>query len=63
MSIGPKVVKLTNNIYKIDAMLDLPQNSPPKVKIPTLPIIVDQKYEPPNKNSSTEYIVYAYVPF
>ena len=33
-------------------MLDLAQNFPPKVKIPTLTIVVDQKYDPPNKNSS-----------
>ena len=38
-------------------MLDLAQNSPPKIKIPTPPtIIVDPKYEPPNKNSSLLYI-------
>ena len=37
-------------------MLDLAQNSPPKVKIPTLTIIVDHKYDPPNKNSSILYI-------
>ena len=30
-------------------MLDLARNSPPKVKIPTLTIVVDQKYDPPNK--------------
>ena len=30
-------------------MLDLAQNSPPEVKIPTLTIIVDQKYDPPKK--------------
>ena len=30
-------------------MLDLAQNSPPKVKIPTLTIIVDKKQDPPNK--------------
>ena len=33
-------------------MLDLAQSSPPKVKIPTLTIIVDQKCELSNKNSS-----------
>ena len=27
----------------VDAMVDLAQNSPPKVKIPTLTIIVDKK--------------------
>ena len=37
-------------------MLDLAQNSPPKVKIPTRAILVDEKYEPPNKNSSILYI-------
>ena len=39
----------------MDVMLDQAQNSPPKVKIPTLTIIVDQKYDPPNKNSSILY--------
>ena len=37
-------------------MLDLAQNSPPKVKIPALTIIVDKKYEPPNKNSPIQYV-------
>ena len=41
--------KLQYKIYKIDVMFDLAQNSPPKVKIPTLTIIVDQQYEPQNK--------------
>ena len=49
-------------IYKIDVMLDLAQNSPPKVKIPTLTIIVDQKYDPPNKNSSILYSSILQVP-
>ena len=42
-------------IYRIDVMLDLAQNYPLKVKIPTLTIRVDQKYDPPNKNSSILY--------
>ena len=38
-------------------MLDLAQNSPPKVKIPTPTIILDQKCEPPKKNSSILSII------
>ena len=36
-------------------VIDIAQNSPPRVKIPTLTIIVDQNYDPPNKNSSILY--------
>ena len=33
----------SNKFIKIDVMLDLAQNSPPEVKIPTLTIIADKK--------------------
>ena len=40
-------------------MFDVAHNSPPKVKIPTLIIIVEKNRTPPNKKNLT-HIVYKY---